>query len=102
MMKISVATFVLLAAAPLLSAQGLGIISGTISDPSGAVISGAKITTTETGTSLSRSAITSGEGYYVIPSLRPSEYSVDVDASGFRKYTRTGVTLQADQTVTSK
>ena len=95
-----VATLVLAAAMPFLHGQGLGTISGTISDPSGAVIPGAKITTTETGTGLSRTAVSSSEGYFVIPSLRPSDYNVDVDAGGFRKYTRKGVTLQADQSVT--
>ena len=63
--------------------QGLATISGRISDPTGAVIPAATITVTETRTGFSRSAASSQDGYYAIPSLRPAEYKLVVNANGF-------------------
>jgi hypothetical protein len=81
-------------------AQGLGSIVGTVTDPSGSVIAGAKVTATETGTGLSRSAVADAQGYYVLASLRPSLYELSVGAPGFRTFTQKDVTLLADQTLT--
>ena len=80
-------------------AQGLGSIVGTITDPSGAVLPGAKITAVEAGTGLSRTGVTDSQGYYVIPGLKPAEYMVSAEASGFRTAKET-VTLLANQTLT--
>jgi hypothetical protein len=83
-----------------LKAQGLGQFNGTVTDPSGAVISGAKVTITESGTSFARTVTSSPEGFYSIPSLRPSDYNLKVEATGFRTYNQTGITLAADQSAT--
>src|SRR4030095_15801610 len=56
-------------------AQGLGRIAGTVVDPSGALVPGVKITATEVGTKLSRSALSDEHGLFVIPSLRPATMS---------------------------
>ena len=80
-------------------AQGLGSIVGTVTDPSGALLPGAKITVTETGTGLTRTAVTDSQGYYVIPSLNPAQYLVSAEASGFRTSKET-VTLLANQNLT--
>src|SRR5579871_6602246 len=76
--------------------QGLGEMVGVVTDPSGAVISGARVTATEVGTGFNRSVVTSAEGFFTIPSLRPSDYNLSMEASGFRSYSRTGITLAAD------
>ena len=81
-------------------AQGLGTIVGTVTDPSGAVVPNAKVQLVEEGTAASRSAMTDAQGYYVFPSLRPSSYSLSMAMPGFANYTNTGITLQADQSVT--
>jgi hypothetical protein len=81
-------------------AQGLGSIVGIVTDPSGAVVVSAQVKATEQGTGLSRSATTNSEGYYVISSLRPAEYTLTISATGFRTLTESKVTLQADQTLT--
>src|SRR5215813_3564995 len=80
--------------------QGLGNIVGTVTDPSGAVVVSAQVKATEAGTSISRSVTTNSEGYYVISSLRPAEYTLTVAAPGFRTLTESRVTLLADQTLT--
>jgi len=81
-------------------AQGLGTIVGTVTDPSGALVPGATVRVTDEGTSQSRETTTNAQGYYVFPSLRPSNYSVTVEASGFAASARRGVVLQADQVET--
>jgi len=91
--------FLLLAFSAVSFAQGLGSIVGTVTDPSGALLPGAKITVVEAGTGLTRTAVTDSQGYYVIPSLKPAQYSVSAEASGFRTSKET-VTLLADQTLT--
>src|SRR5215471_20858616 len=81
-------------------AQALGSIVGTVTDPAGGVIAGAKVTATEVGTGLVRTATSDAQGYYVVASLRPSLYAVSVGAPGFRTFTQKDVTLLADQTLT--
>src|SRR5262249_55421929 len=81
-------------------AQGLGTIVGTITDPSGASVPAARVTATEVLTNLARTVTTNAQGYYVIPSLRPSRYTILVDAAGFQKYEQQNVELLADQTLT--
>ena len=62
--------FMLLALVPVF-AQGLGRITGTVTDPSGAAIAGAKVTAVERGTGQSRLVNSSTEGFFTIASLRP-------------------------------
>src|ERR1700685_2860536 len=81
-------------------AQGLGSFGGTVTDPSGAAIPSATVTVNEAGTGFTRSVTTGADGHYVIPDLRPSGYSLTVDAQGFRRFSQTGLTLQADQSAT--
>jgi hypothetical protein len=89
-----------IAAANLAHAQGLGQFVGIVTDPSGSAIPSAKITAVEVGTTFARTVTTNSEGYFVIPSLRPSVYDLEVEASGFRSYHQEGVTLGADQKAT--
>jgi hypothetical protein len=81
-------------------AQGLSTIVGTITDASGAVVPDAKITITQTSTGVARTASADTQGYYVVPSLRPTVYNVTVEAPGFRKFNQPDITLRADQSLT--
>jgi hypothetical protein len=80
-----------------LHAQGYGTISGTVSDPSGALISSATVTATQTLTGTVTKTKSGGDGNYVFPTLLPSKYSISVSAAGFENYTQTGIVLEADQ-----
>src|SRR5215510_5598620 len=80
--------------------QGLGRIGGTVADPTGALVPGVKITATEVGTNLSRSALSDEQGLFVIPSLRPAVYDLIAELPGFRNFTQRGMTLLADQSLT--
>src|ERR1700694_3912579 len=74
--------------------QGMASLQGTVTDPSGSVVAAAKITVTQTDTGLTRSASTGSQGNYSVPALPPTNYSLTVEAPGFRQFTRKGITLQ--------
>lgn len=71
-------------------------ISGTVTDPSGAVIAGAKITVTQKAMSFVREDTTNGSGQFNIPSLPPATYTVTIAAPGFKQYVQ-DVVMLADQ-----
>src|SRR6202041_3251630 len=81
-------------------AQSTATLSGTGTDPSGAVVSGAQVTVHSLATGLDRQLVTDNAGLYVAPSLVPGDYQVQVKASGFSQYTVQKVTLEVDQKVT--
>ena len=76
---------------------GSGSIQGTISDPSGAAISGAKITITNKATGLVTRLTSNTTGAYTSGTIVPGEYTVKVEATGF-KSSEQGVTVQVGQT----
>ena len=74
-----------------------GTISGTISDPSGAVVPGAKVVMREVHTGAVSQTKSDAQGQYVVPFLLPGEYSVTVTMAGFETVTRKAITLQAQE-----
>src|SRR6266567_7758522 len=85
--------FVLLAAVSLSAQTFRGTILGTVTDPSGAVIAGAKVTVKNTGTGLERVSQTSADGSYSLPELPIGSYTVTVVQQGFQTFIATGVTV---------
>jgi Carboxypeptidase regulatory-like domain/TonB-dependent Receptor Plug Domain len=63
-----------------------GTILGTVTDPSGAVVGGAKVTVKNTGTSLERTSETSGDGSYSVPELPIGTYTVTITQTGFQTF----------------
>jgi outer membrane receptor protein involved in Fe transport len=88
-----VLVLVLLAVAGVSAQTFRGTILGTITDPSGAVVAGAKVTAKNTGTGLERSTQTSGDGSYSIPELPIGTYDVTVSQQGFHTFVASGVTV---------
>ena len=84
---------------PALS-QSTATLSGTITDPSGAVVPGAQVTAHGNGTGIDRVVVTDSAGTYNIPSLQPGDYRVQITASGFGLYTVSTLNLPVDQNVT--
>ncbi len=82
---------------PVLHGQATGSFSGTVSDNSGAVLAGAKVTVTAQSTNLSREAVTDDTGHFLVPSLGVADYTVTVEASGFKKSAAKDVRLQVDE-----
>jgi hypothetical protein len=96
---IALITFAILASVLYLCGQTYqGRILGTITDSSGAVVAGAKVTVTKTSTGISRTLITNGVGEYVAPDLDPGSYVVSIEATGFKK-TESAVTLEVARDV---
>ena len=85
--------FLLLAALNLSAQTFRGTILGTVTDPSGAVVAGAKVRVKNTGTGLERVTETSGDGSYSIPELPIGSYDVTVTQSGFQTFIAKGVTV---------
>jgi hypothetical protein len=89
--------FALLAYSPCLHAQAVGSITGVVTDPSGAVIPGAKVTATRVETGVSQFTVTSGAGTYTIPRLVVGTYNVTAEGPGFKTGTAEGITLDVAQ-----
>src|SRR6267378_1397965 len=85
--------FVLLSTAMLVGQTFRGTILGTVTDPSGAVVSGAKVTVKNVGTGLERTTDTSADGSYALPELPIGTYTVSVTLTGFQTSVTTGVTV---------
>src|ERR1700733_12731067 len=81
--------------------QSTATLSGTITDPSGAVVPQAQVTVHGLSTGVDRTAASDPAGSYTIPSLQPGNYSVSVHAAGFADYKLASVSLQVDQNVTA-
>ena len=77
--------------------QETATITGIVRDESGAIVRRATVTVTNTQTNISVKTETDDDGAYVVPSLRPGEYSVTAESQGFPRTVRTGVTLQVAQ-----
>ncbi|MBI2687416.1 MAG: carboxypeptidase regulatory-like domain-containing protein [Acidobacteria bacterium] len=73
-----------LAATALFAQRDLGTITGTVTDPSGGVVAGAKIILTEKATGTRQETTTDSSGTYVRTLLRPGTYTVEVSAPGFK------------------
>jgi hypothetical protein len=78
----------------------LGSISGTVTDPSGALLPAAQVTLSNVGTSASYQAQTSSMGAFNFRNLPVGTYSLRVDAAGFAAQEKTGLQLYADQAFT--
>ncbi len=65
-----------------------GAVNGTVTDKTGAVVVGAKVTATSVDTGLVRTATTGSAGEYAITNLPPKMYDITIDAQGFQKYSQ--------------
>src|SRR5688572_25559250 len=63
-------------------------VSGRVTDPSGAVVGGAKVTVRQTDTNLTRTMATDQEGRFRFPYLRVGPYEITVQGKGFAEFTR--------------
>jgi Carboxypeptidase regulatory-like domain len=83
--------FLLECSAPGLGQTVNGTLLGTVTDSSGAIVSGASVTITEVKTGVRRSAATNDSGNYQFGNLPPGQYEVGVDHEGFKKVVRAGI-----------
>lgn len=74
-----------------------GTILGTVTDPSGATIAGAKVTITNTDTGIVSNIVNRSDGNFELPYLPNGPYSVKIDAPGFKSFSQTDVVLNIGQ-----
>src|SRR5689334_830569 len=81
--------------AAVLAQQDMGVITGLITDASGAAVPGARVIVTNTETNEVRSAETADTGAYTVGPLRIGSYSVAVEKAGFKRAVWNGLQLSA-------
>ena len=86
-------------AAALFAQSDRGTITGTISDATGAVVASAPVQARNTETGALYPVAASGTGNYTIPQLPSGTYELNVNVPGFKKFVRTGLIIQAAQTI---
>src|SRR6267154_2066606 len=79
------------------SAQTTASIKGTVTDASGAVVAGAKITVKNPSLGIARTTETNDSGDYEVPALPPGTYSVEVSKEGFQKQQANSVVIAVSQ-----
>jgi len=84
---------------PIAGQTTFGSITGTITDPSGAVIFGANVTIINEGTGVERRVVTTEAGVFNVSDLSVGTYRVRIAAAGFRTQERTGLVLNANQVI---
>ena len=82
---------------PLLYGQATGSFSGTVTDKTGSVVSGANVKATAQGTGVSRESRTDDTGHYLMPLLPIGDYTIRVDSQGFGPIEQKDVRLQVDE-----
>ena len=81
------------------SQSTFGSITGSVSDPAGAMVAGAVVEVTNEGTGVVRRTSTSSVGVFNVPNLDLGRYTVRVSGQGFTTHERTGLILTANQII---
>src|ERR1044071_4934949 len=92
-----VGLLILLSACAVFAQRDLATLVGTVTDPSGGVVPNAKVTITEVGTGLVYTILSSANGEFVRPALKPSTYNISVSAPGFRTAEQKDILLKAGE-----
>ncbi len=85
---------------PTLAQGNSGTIRGTVTDSSGAVIAGASVGVTNSGTNQVRETQTTSEGFYAVPLLPPGNYRLSVTSKGFKRAQDENILLQVGDQLT--
>ncbi len=78
---------------PLMAQTPTGVILGSVQDSSGAAVPGATVRAVEISTSVVRTTVSSGLGYFEILFLPPGNYRLEAEKAGFEKFVRTDIKL---------
>lgn len=100
MFMVSVVSIVLLTT-PAWPQAATGGVTGTIKDPTGAVVPGAKITLTNEATQIIQTTVSTATGTYVLASVPVGTYTLKAEASGFQIYVVTGIQVHVQNIVTA-
>src|SRR5438445_12776049 len=95
-MRYSVLFAGLLLASAGWSQEIFGSLQGVVSDETGAVIPGARITARNVGTGATSTTVSNQSGLYFLGELRPGAYEIEAGATGFATLTREGLSLRIE------
>src|SRR5262245_23344847 len=96
---LAVALLILASGGAVWSQTVQGVITGTVTDPMGAVVPNATVTITNTGTNISQSTTTGSDGSYRFPLVPPGAYTLEVKAANFATVRASGLVVEASQTI---
>ena len=85
--------------AQLAGQEARGTLRGRVTDPSRAVVVGARVDSANTQTGVHFASVTNGSGDFLIPYLVPGPYSITIESPGFRTYQRTGIVVRVNDSV---
>ncbi|HZO55794.1 MAG TPA: carboxypeptidase-like regulatory domain-containing protein, partial [Bryobacteraceae bacterium] len=93
------AALICASALTLLQGQSTGTatIVGNVTDSTGAIVQGAKVTARNVETSFLYESVSTQEGAYYLPNLRSGSYELKVEASGFKSVVRSGIILRVSE-----
>ena len=87
-------SLLILSLSPSLFGQAVNAtLLGTITDASGAIVGGAKVTATEAATGLTHESVTNESGNFTFPNMEPGTYSLTAEAKGFKQETHQNIDL---------
>lgn len=89
-----------LAIAPMYAQKTTGVLTGVVTDPSGAVVANAPVTVTDTATGATRTVKTDAQGVYSVPELNPTTYRINVKAANYKESVTNGVEVHVASTAT--
>jgi hypothetical protein len=99
MRQLAVALYLLVLSTVAFGQAGTGTITGTVTDPAGAVIANANVEVRNTDTNVPYPTVTTETGAYTVLRLPPGSYSITISAAGFKRLIRSGLTVDAGQTL---
>jgi len=99
MRKLQLALGLVLVAWQAMAQSTLGVILGTVTDPTGASVAGAKVRVVSLGENTAREATGGGDGSYEFQNVKPGRYSVEVTKQGFRTFRIATVGIESRQTL---
>src|SRR5262249_32105326 len=76
---------------PAAAQEFRGTMSGSVTDPTGATVVGAKVAATETSTGTKVQSVADSSGLYTLPFLQPGNYDLSVQAPGFKESIRKAI-----------
>jgi hypothetical protein len=76
---------------------GTATLVGTVSDPTGAAVPGAKVTVRNMNTSFIYEGVTSSSGDYFVPNLSSGTYQLTIEAAGFKSFVQSDITLRINE-----
>jgi hypothetical protein len=84
---------------PLQAQTTFGTVTGTVTDSTGAAISGAQAVLASKATSAAQTVTTGADGLYAFVNVLPGEYRLDVDKAGFKHFLRDPVVVEVQQSI---